>query len=138
MQRDLSSLDAAKGYIARGLCVVPILANRKGPTAEGWQHLRIGLDAAAGYFRAGANIGVQLGPVSGELVDIDLDCSEALALADRYLPPTQAIFGRASKPRSHRLYIAPSASFESFGDPLLSGKNTLLELRAAGRDGGAH
>jgi hypothetical protein len=79
---------------------------------------------------------VLLGPASGELVDIDLDCPEALALADKYTPPTGAIFGRASKPRSHRIYIAPGAVKEAFADPLDG--STLLELRAAGRDGAAH
>jgi hypothetical protein len=33
----------------------------------------------------------------------------ARTLADIYLPKTKAEFGRASKPRSHRLYRAPSA-----------------------------
>jgi hypothetical protein len=71
-------------------------------------------------------------------VDIDLDCTEALALADIYLPTTGAEFGRLSKPRSHRLYIAAGATFETFADPLRNNKNTLIEIRAAGRDGGAH
>jgi hypothetical protein len=87
-------------------------------------------------FGGGENIAVILGPASGELVDSDLDCPEALALADLYLPPTRAVFGRGSKPRSHRLFIAPGAVYESFADPLTG--NTLIELRAAGRDGGAH
>src|SRR5262249_734827 len=70
------------------------------------------------------------------LVDIDLDCGEALMLADTYLPPTEAIFGRASKPRSHRLYIAPGALFEAFSDPLE--KDMLVELRTSGNGNGAH
>jgi hypothetical protein len=77
-----------------------------------------------------------LGPASGNLVDIDLDCAEAIALADMYLPVTGAVFGRPAKPRSHRLFIAPGAVYESFIDP--SDGKTILELRASGRDGGAH
>jgi hypothetical protein len=130
--------DAARLYISRGLRVVPIPPGQKGPRAPRWQNLMIGLEDVPQHFTADSNIGVLLGPASGELVDIDLDCLEALELADRYLPPTEAMFGRASKPRSHRLYVAPGAVFETFGDPLVSGKNTLLELRAAGRDGGGH
>jgi hypothetical protein len=117
---------------------VPIPAGRKGPAEEGWQHLRISLDGVAQHFSAECNLGGILGPASGELVDVDLDCPKALALADQYLPPTQAIFGRRAKPKSHQLYIAPGAAFETFADPLEAGKNMLLELRAAGRDGGAH
>src|SRR4051794_18629900 len=132
----MTPLDAARAYIARGWCILPILPGRKGPSAPEWQHLRIGLDEAAQHFAADGNIGTILGPVSGELVDIDLDCPEALALADQYLPPTQAVFGRASTPGSHRLYIAPGAAYEAFADPLDGAM--LLELRAAGRDGGAH
>jgi hypothetical protein len=49
------------------------------------------------------NIGVQLGRASGGLTDVDLDCTEVLALADDFLPFTNAIFGRRSKRRSHRL-----------------------------------
>ena len=37
------------------------------------------------------------------VVDIDLDCPEALLLADYFIPSTNLEFGRASTPRSHRL-----------------------------------
>jgi hypothetical protein len=134
----MSAPDTARAYISRGWTVVPIPAGRKGPAEEGWQHLRISLDGVAQHFSAGCNIGGILGQAAGELVDVDLDCPEALALADQYLPPTQAIFGRRAKPKSHQLYIAPGAAFETFADPLGASKNMLLELRAAGRDGGAH
>lgn len=56
-----------------------------------------------GDFRPGDNVGVRLGEPSGNLVDVDLDCDEACALAPQYLPPTLT-FGRPSKPRSHWLY----------------------------------
>ncbi len=59
------------------------------------------------YFNGAAmNIGVQMGPVSSGLADVDLDCLESLRLADHFLPPTNAVFGRFSKPSSHRLYYA--------------------------------
>src|SRR4051812_29682853 len=132
----MSARAAARLYIGRGWCVMPIPADRKGPTAPGWQNLRVGLEDVARYFADGGNVGVILGPASGELVDVDLDCPEALALADKYTPPTGAIFGRRSKPRSHRLFIAPGAVKEAFADPLDG--SMLLELRAAGRDGAAH
>lgn len=126
--------DPIAEYRRRGWELVPIPTGAKGPRISGWQARRF----APGDFGPGGNVGVILGPRSGELVDIDLDCAEAIALADTYLPPTRAEFGRASKLRAHRLYVAPGAHYESFGDPLLYGKNTILELRAGGQDGGAH
>jgi hypothetical protein len=120
-----------RDYLARGWVIVPIAAGRKGPTVKDWQ-LRT---FTASDFPEGGNFGLILGPRSGETVDIDLDCPEALALADLYLPPTHAEFGRASKFRSHRLYVAPGAAYEFFGDPLIKEKSALLELRARGRDG---
>lgn len=50
-----------------------------------------------------------LGTPSGGLVDVDLDSPEAVCLAPHVLPETGATFGRASKPRSHFLYIVPEA-----------------------------
>jgi hypothetical protein len=47
------------------------------------------------------NIGVLLGAPSRDLVDIDLDCPEALVFKDRFLLKTEAVFGRPSKPGSH-------------------------------------
>ena len=49
------------------------------------------------------NVGVVLGRASNGLVDIDIDGTEALALADVFLPQTGMEFGRKSKPRSHRI-----------------------------------
>jgi hypothetical protein len=124
--------EAARAYLARGWQPVRIPAGLKGPTAPKWQLQKWQPDD----FGADDNIGVLLGPRSGDLVDIDLDCPEALALADIYLPPTGAVFGRASKPRSHRLYIAPEARKETFADP--TNGEMIVELRAAGRDVAGH
>src|SRR5262249_37945278 len=55
------------------------------------------------------NVGVQLGPHSHGLTDIDLDCAEAIAVASLLLPNTDATFGRLSKPRSHRLFVTDLA-----------------------------
>jgi Primase C terminal 2 (PriCT-2)/Bifunctional DNA primase/polymerase, N-terminal len=131
-----STLDAARDYHRRGWRVVPIPAGEKGPHCPGWQNLDLGLDELPQAFGADANIGTILGRRSGHLADGDLDCREALGLADIYLPPSRAEFGRVSKPRSHRLYIAQGAIYEAFTDP--TDGSVLLELRADGRDGGCH
>ena len=126
------SADLFADYRRRGWALVTIPAGQKGPRIKDWQTREF----TPADFPPGGNVGLILGPRSGELVDIDLDCAEALALADIYLPATGGVFGRASKPRSHRLFVAPGAAYEAFADPVTGA--TILELRAQGRDGGAH
>lgn len=124
------------GYHQRGWRLVLIPPGQKGPRDRGWQDAGPGLDEAERHIAAGGNVGVILGARSGELVDIDIDCQEALDLADIYLPPSGGVFGRRSKPRSHRLYVAPNARHAAYRDPFTG--DTLVELRADGPDGGAH
>jgi hypothetical protein len=112
--------------------LVPVPTGQKRPGIKGWPDREFGL----ADFHNGGNIAIRVGHRSGGLVDADLDCEEAIELAPLYLPETGAIFGRQSKPRSHYLYIAAGAKFETFVDPIA--QQTLLELRADGRDGGAH
>lgn len=119
-------------YRRRDWALVPIPAGRKGAVIKNWQTREFG----PADFPPGGNVAVILGPRSGELVDIDLDCREALGLADLYMTQTGAQFGRPSKLRSHRLYTSPGAIFDSFADPT-SGE-TLIELRARGVTGGEH
>ena len=123
-----TTIDYARDYCCRGWRVIPVPAGTKAARLPGWQHLDLRPADLPHYFAAGGNISLAFGPRSGDLVDIDLDCREAVELADLFLPETNAIFGRPSKPRSHRLYISPGAAFEAFTDTLV--KDTLLELRA--------
>jgi hypothetical protein len=132
----MSPLEAAIAYSRCGFWVVPLPGGEKGPRHRDWQKLRIGLADLPNHFGQSDNLGVILGPASSDLVDVDLDCPEVLALADSYLPATGAVFGRASNPRSHRLFFARGAAYAKFADPT-DGK-MLVELRARGRDGGAH
>jgi hypothetical protein len=117
----------AREYHCRGWRVLPIPPGSKGPVMRDWQHFEATGDDLPALFNGGENVGVIL---DGDLADVDIDCPEALALAAEYLPATRAIFGRLSKPKSHRIYTAPNAVYESFVDPLAG--DTLLELRAGG------
>ena len=130
------TLGAAQEYVRRGWRIVPIQHGEKRPAMPGWPDFEAAPEDLPRLFGHGENVAMIVGSKSGDVVDIDLDCTEAIALADLYLPATRAEFGRASKPRSHRLFIAPTTTFEAFSDPIA--KDTLLELRADGRDGGAH
>jgi len=98
-------LEVARRYIKRGWVVIPIPHGRKTPLIKEWPKLRISEANLHEYFNGQSqNIGVILGNPSGNLVDVDLDCAEAVTLAPHFLPDTPAIFGRASKVRSHFLY----------------------------------
>ncbi len=100
-------LEVARDYIKRGFAVVPIPRGRKSPLIKEWQKLRITEGEAANYFNGQPqNIGVLLGGPSKSLIDIDLDCAEAVALAPHFLPETPVTFGRKSKVRSHYLYYS--------------------------------
>jgi putative DNA primase/helicase len=80
------------------------------------------------------NLGQLNGEPSGDRVDVDLDAPEAVALADAFLPATGAIFGRASKPQSHRIYITTIATqkFTDLGKRDDDETAMVVELRATG------
>ena len=88
----MTPLDAARDYQFRGWALVPVPARSKRPTVKDWPNYQFGI----ADLDPEGNVALRLGQRSGNLVDIDLDCREALALADLYLPPTGAEFGRGS------------------------------------------
>jgi cell division septation protein DedD len=129
--------EAAERYAARGWTPIPIPPRQKAPDFLRWQ--RVTREKALELFvAADSNVGILLGSASSGLVDIDLDCPEAVELAPLFLPPT-ATFGRASKPRSHWIYVAAGCATEKFvydtgklDDKGRAIRATLLELRSDG------
>jgi putative DNA primase/helicase len=124
-------------YASRGWAPIPVPYREKGPRERGWQNLRLRTpDEIDMYFsRLPQNVGVIVGAASGNLVDIDLDASEAVRLAPRFLPPTPCRFGRQSKPASHWVYRTPTeAGSEKFPDiPRTDERSRMLvELRSGG------
>jgi len=97
---------AAAGYILGGHRVVPLPFGSKAPAIKEWPTLRITEADLSAYFPAGAhlNIGLLNGAPSGGLIDVDLDCPEAVAAGSHFLPVTRWVSGRPSAPRSHRWY----------------------------------
>ena len=119
--KKLSIIEAARDYIKRGFSVVPISFQSKKPVTKEWQNLNISETELPEYFNMELqNIGILLGEKSGGLVDIDLDSLEAIKLADWFLPKTNSIFGRSSKPSSHRLYICAGIEYQKFSNPLIA------------------
>ncbi len=126
----MSSAKAAARYIERGWAPVPIPTRQKGPRISAWQHLRMGVSDVPRYFTNGQNVGIINGEASGGLVTVDLDCSEAVALAGRFLEPTLTS-GRDSIPDGHWWYIAPGLEHREFeGIPKTASEGTILELRS--------
>lgn len=125
---------AARSYLRQGWSVVPLPRGKKAPKIAGWPDLRLAENELANHFGDGGNVGVLLGEPSGGLVDIDLDAPEVLGLATAFLPATGAVFGRASKPRSHSLYIVEHpATTSKFQDPMRPRDTAMIvELRSTG------
>ncbi|MCC5823219.1 MAG: bifunctional DNA primase/polymerase [Phycisphaerales bacterium] len=122
--------EAARGYLARGFQPTPISAREKRPLLDAWQKTILSADELEEHFRPGLNIGLMLGDPSGGLVDVDLDCPEACELAAKYLPPTPAITGRESAPRSHWWYIAPGSTTKRYQMP--GTREVVCEIRSTG------
>jgi KaiC/GvpD/RAD55 family RecA-like ATPase len=133
----MGSIDSARALLAEGFAVVPVGFKKKRPEdpntghpLKDWQKLRIDDSNVDQWFNGrDQNIGVILGEPSGHLVDIDLDCSEAIELAPKYLPETRT-FGRASKMASHWVYrLESSGETCQFKGP---DKAMLVEFRSNG------
>ncbi len=132
MSNHPAPLEAARSYLKRGWIPLPVPFRSKNPGFIGWQKFRVTEDELPKHFNERQqNIGVLLGEVSGDLVDVDLDCAEAGALAPQFLPSTGAIFGRQTRPSSHWLYVAQISSKVTFTDPA-TGKR-LVEILTNGQ-----
>ena len=131
--KEKQPLERVRGFIGRGWATVPIRYRTKSPDIEGWPKLRINAESASQYFNGvQQNIGVILGEASNNLVDVDLDCREAIDLAPVCLAATLC-FGRKSAPRSHWLYTVPGIDRIEFKDPDRNGDEAMIvEIRGNG------
>lgn len=127
----MRAAEAAQAYLARGFAPVPIPRGNKAPVLSGWQNRRFTPADVPRHFADGCNVGLLLGEPSGGLVDVDLDCPEAVRLAPAFLRPTPMRHGRAGKPNSHWYYRcqAPPKP-QKFVAP---DGTCLLEIRSTGQ-----
>jgi bifunctional DNA primase/polymerase-like protein len=118
---------AASEYIGAGFCPIPVLPRSKNPGRDGWQNLRVALTDVPALFLPDANIGLLLGKAGNDLVDFDLDCPEAVALAPAFLPLTHFKSGRPGNSFSHYWYkgnpVPVHRSFEFAGEKLVELRN---------------
>lgn len=122
----------ARDYRTRGWNPIPLKPGEKSPVGTAWQRSRVEDDDLDDVFAGEGNLGLVLGPPSGNLIDVDQDTPEAIWLAPRFLPPTGTTFGRFSKPGSHYLYQVNTEDTIrriQYEDP---DGSLLLELRGEG------
>lgn len=100
--------EAAKQYLKEIKArPVPVPLNAKAPKHSEWQNMLLdeaGIDKHFPY-TAQNNIGWLLGAASCGLLDVDLDCQEAVFMAPCFLPETGMKFGRkGTEYKSHWVY----------------------------------
>jgi hypothetical protein len=129
---DLSVKEWAAEYRGRGWAVARIKPGEKRPKEEGWNQR----SCEPEEFLPGWGVGIQAGALSGNLVCVDIDCFEALAEADRYLPGTGMVEGRDGKPASHRWYVVTDVLPEFQSTAGVGGGPRTLRFRKHAREGG--
>ena len=81
-------------------CFITLKPKAKKPVSKDWINNGKTFEEAC---VSGSNVGILLGKHSG-LLDIDLDCKQAVALADIILPKPFAVFDRRTDDGRHYLY----------------------------------
>lgn len=131
-----STLDIVINYFSRGWMPIPLPHKSKNPNRKEWQKERFSREDLPRHFNNGQNVGLLLGEPSGGLIDVDLDCKEALSIADAILPATKMVSGRASAPKSHRWYVCdPIPPTTQFNDPSpvnRDDRSMMIEFRSTG------
>lgn len=137
-QKDL--LDAAHGYLARGMTPILLGPRSKVPPGKHDANTITAENAARLISYGNLNLGLRLGPDHGGLVDFDLDWPEARRLGGLLLDRF-ARFGRECAPGSHYLLRGSDAvASKKYEVPELKGVDGLpdehavcvLEVRAKG------
>jgi hypothetical protein len=131
-------LETANRAWSWGIESIWLKGGEKDPNRPKWQVQVYTPSSFESVFLPSRNIGVKLGPRSGNLFDIDLDTQEAIRAGRRLLPPTGLMWGRKSKPRAHYLYRAAPGDLPTknmaWKDPSPGNFTaTLVELRWNGQ-----
>lgn len=140
MREDLNEVTrAALEYARLGLDVHEVHPGTKKPAGgKGWNSAeRLTAEKIPRAFAERAdgstpNVGVRLGPASGDIVDLDLDKPEAERLVAWFAAFREApTYGHGDSPRSHKLCVVPGARTRKIAD---IDNSTLLEVRAFNGD----
>lgn len=125
-------LRAAEELRAEGRQVIPLPHAQKKSPPKGWRELKLTEDGLREHFAVPRpwNLAVGLGRLSGWLVDVDLDCEEAIEVAEILLPATKRIFGRPGAERSHYQFVSEGAKSRDYR--ALDG-SSIVQLLSTGR-----
>ena len=124
-------LDTAVDLTQQGFFVVPVPFMKKKTCMKDWTKCRLSLVDLPKHFGNASNIGLLLGIAPHFVVDVDLDCNEAVVAA-RLIPgpETQRISGRAGKRSSHYFFSLPhETKTRKFAAPQ---GEMVLEIRGVG------
>jgi hypothetical protein len=120
--------------------LLPLPKGRKRPTAKGWQATTFEQTQEPAYQRElenacdrGGNIGVLLGPASGDLVAIDIDCDEEVDAFLKTAPPQLAGSLRTRGARGCQIWLRIVGSYPALKvlSKLKKGKGSVVSGAAA-------
>ena len=128
----------AHAMLAMKIVPVEVMRGDKKPLRNEWQRATLASSKAEiPTWREGNNVGALWGEPSGWIIDVDIDCEDAVKAAHLHLPQTLT-YGRESSPRSHHLFHCVGAentkyrldkiAMQERGSPRAS----ILEVRANG------
>ncbi len=129
--------EAARRFLIAGYAPLPLPPRSKKPALKDWPTRRFTPAEIDTAFPAAGNIGLLVGEPSGGLLDVDLDCPEAIQAGAVMLLPTEMVSGRQSAPTSHwwyRVDSPPAKASCKFLDPTEENEHAalLLEIRSTG------
>ena len=131
----MNGAEIVRSYFERNYRVVfwPERGAQKGPTEEGWKTKVYRPEDFTPQTRVGIVTGQEIEP-GKFLHDVDIDWAAGYHIAVAFLPRTEFVYGRASKPVSHCFYTLPEPLPRiTFLDPI--DKQTLIEIRGTKENG---
>lgn len=128
-----SGLQLAKDYLVKGFPIIPVPLGSKAPIVSGWPTLEITTANVGQYFSlASSNIAIALGRDGTNFVDMDLDADDAIHFSKSLAADTACIYGRTTRPSSHRLYKLNGEAAVPLKFELPSGE-MIVEVRGKGQ-----
>ncbi len=131
MTRTGSEEELLAAYEEFGYKLVKVDPEEKRPNYLEWQLKSVSADEIRRWVAHGGNVGIQAGEVSDWICAVDLDCPEAVALAQKFLPET--LTSGKQGIASHWVYRSPGAAYLEFHDVHGS---ILIQLKASANGAG--